>query len=196
MTTKKTVAKGHVVTIKSLDEEQQIAFGEVYAPGVVDTHGEFMLAEDIEQMEERFMKLDDRNERIDRMHDNVSVDAYPVESFIAKSDDALYTEGAWVLGIKVTDDQLWYDIKSGKLNGYSFEAMVRKVPVVIDIEYEQDKLGETEETLGHTHLYFLKMDPDGRVVGGRTSTDLNHSHEINGGTGTDESLGHSHRFNF
>jgi len=199
LTTKKAETKTpeqHVVTFKTFDEDQQIAYGVVYEPFVIDTHGDMMLPEDVAVMAERFMELPDVAKRIDMMHDNVPVSAYPIDSYIADGQDGVYNEGAWVLGIKIEDPTLWFEIKTGQYNGYSFEAMVKKVPVVVEIEYEQDQLGYTEETLGHTHLFFLKLNEDGVVVGGRTSTDLGHSHEIRAGTGTEESLGHAHRFDF
>ena len=183
-----------VIRIKQLNEDEQIAYGVVYEPGVLDTDGEFMTPEDVALMEERFRrKMQAGQDVIDRMHDNVPVDAEPLDSFVSDGTDG-WPEGAWVLGIKVNDPAIWDDIKSGRLNGYSFEAATKRVPVVIEVEMEQDVIGETEVALDHTHLYFVSMTDDGRVASGITSTDLGHSHKIKSGTATEESLGHAHRF--
>jgi hypothetical protein len=180
------------VEFKNIDVEKQIVYAEVYAPGVIDTHGELMTAEDVEVMAHRFMQLD-LSKTIDKNHDNVPVDAYPVESFIAREGDPDYTPGAWVLGTKIVDEAIWGAVKKGELNGYSFEALVRKLPAVALLEITRDNLGVTEEADGHTHIFFAELDDDGRVVAGRTTTDNGHSHSIDKGTATNEAGGHRHR---
>jgi hypothetical protein len=68
------------VPIKKTDGEKQIVYGEVYAPYVLDTYGEFMTPEDIETMAHRFMQLD-LTKVIDTQHDNQPNGSFPVESF-------------------------------------------------------------------------------------------------------------------
>lgn len=180
--------------VKKVDNDRQICFGEVYAPNLIDTHGAVMRAEDIELMAHRFMRLQ-LSKSIDTMHDNEPVDVLPIESFIACADHPEgYTEGAWVLGVKVEDEELWKSIKKGELNGYSFEAWVTLRDAVAIVEVTPEKIGETEENDGHTHLFFAELDDDGRVVNGRTSTTNGHSHEIKKATVTEEAEGHAHRF--
>lgn len=82
-----------------------------------------MTAEDIKKLAHRALKLD-LAVIIDTQHDNVPNGSYPVESFIARSGDPDYTEGAWVMGVKVPDDATWEKVLKGELNGFSFEAMV------------------------------------------------------------------------
>lgn len=184
-----------VVTIKKVNSKKQIIYGEVYAPNVLDTYGEMMTAEDIEKMAHRFMGLDLMN-TIDVQHDNKPRDAYPVESFIARAGDHDYTEGAWVLGVKVADPALWAEIENGKLNGYSFEALVHKLPAVVEYDYEQMLFGHTEENKGHTHMFFVEMNDSGKIISGRTTTEMGHDHVIRGGTATlpGGPDGHTHRF--
>jgi hypothetical protein len=181
--------------IKKIDAAQQIVAGEVFAPNVIDSHGEMMLKEDIETMAHRFMKLGNVNRRIDQSHDNVPQDAYPVESFIARKGDPDFTEGAWVLAVKIVDEKIWEQVVKGELNGFSFEAMVTKVATVVEMEIEPECIRMTEPggDDGHTHLFYARINDDGKITEGRTSTVNGHSHEIKRGTATEESAGHAHR---
>jgi len=182
------------IKIKTVNAEKQVVYGEVYAPNVLDTWGELMLPEDVELMAHRFMKMAHMKEAIDTQHDNIPNGSYPVESFIAREDDPDYTPGAWVLGVKITDSGVWDAVKSGKLNGYSFESLCRGVPAVIELEVLRDNFGITEETAGHSHMFFAEVGDNGVVVTGRTTTVLGHDHLISEGTATDESFGHAHRY--
>lgn len=182
------------VAIRSINDEEQIVYGVVYEPMVLDTYGDFMTAEDIKTMAHRFLQEDGLRNRIDRQHDNVAVGAHPVESWIARENDPDYPEGAWILGVQVVDRSLWSDIKSGKVNGFSFEATVIKKPVVVEVEFEPTLFGETGEASGHTHVYFVRLNDNGVVIYGKTSTaEDGHYHEIKYGTATEETAGHSHR---
>ena len=186
--------KSHFVKIKRLNEDQQIAYGEVYAPFVLDTYGEMMLPADIELMAHRFMELSHVAAAIDTNHDNQSNGSFPIESFIARTGDPDFAEGAWVLGVKVVDEAVWDLMKRGVLNGYSFEAMVRKLPAVVELEVTRDNVGETEEANGHTHLFFAELGDDGVVKEGRTDTVSGHDHLIIAGTATEPAHNHAHRF--
>lgn len=182
------------VRIKQVDQEKQIVYGEVYAPGMLDTYGEFMTADDIETMAHRFMQLDLRA-AIDTQHDNIPNGAYPVESFIARENDPDYTEGSWVMGVKIPDQQLWQRVKSGELNGFSFQSLVRPAEVEVDYEVTRDHVGKTESQDDHTHAYYVELDEVGNVVRGITSRAADgHFHEIERASTTEAEHGHSHRF--
>lgn len=183
-----------IARIKKTDDEQRIAYAEVYAPNVLDTHGEYMSAEDVAELAHRFMQMPDLSKSIDTNHDNVPNGSYPVESFIAREGDPDFTPGAWVLGTKIVDDEVWNAVKTGELNGYSFEAYVKKVPTIIVVSMVQENVGATEEANGHSHLFFARLDDEGRIIAGRTTTDAGHSHEIKKGTATELQAGHSHRY--
>jgi hypothetical protein len=182
------------VTIKRIDEEKRVVYGEVYAPYVLDTYGEFMTPEDIELMAHRFMRLD-LGTVIDTQHDNVPNGSFPVESFVAREGDPDYTPGAWVLGVKIPDDGVWQAVKSGVLNGFSFQSLVRPRDVEVVYSVVRDHMGETEPVDGgHHHLYFVQVDEMGKVIGGRTNEVDGHSHEIRRASVTDVAAAHSHRF--
>lgn len=182
------------VTIKRIDEEKRVVYGEVYAPYVLDTYGEFMTPDDIELMAHRFLRLD-LSTVIDTQHDNVPNGSFPVESFVAREGDPIYTPGAWVLGVKVPDDGVWQAVKSGVLNGFSFQSLVRPRDVEVVYSVVRDHMGETEPVDdGHQHVYFVQVDEMGKVIGGRTNEVDGHSHEIRRASVTDVAAAHSHRF--
>lgn len=183
-----------LVTIKRLDVEKQIVYGEVYAPYVLDTYGEMMTPDDIEVMAHRFLKLD-LTSVIDTQHDNVPNGSYPVESFVARADDPDYTPGSWVLGVKVPDPVTWHRVKSGQLNGFSFQCMVKPRDVEVEYEVVRDHVGSTELSQdGHQHTYFVQVDDLGRVIGGITDSAHGHTHEIRRASVTEDANSHSHRF--
>lgn len=97
---------------------KQIVYGEVYVPGELDSHGDFMRAETIEKMAQQFLRSG-LVKNIDTEHDMQPNGSEVVESFIARKGDPNFTEGAWVLGVKVNDPQLWAAVQSGEINGFS-----------------------------------------------------------------------------
>jgi hypothetical protein len=184
-----------LLRILKTDDEKRMVFGEVYAPNVLDSQGEMMTADDVELMAHRFMTHQSLKTSIDTAHDGVSNSSYPVESFIAPEnhpDD--YTPGAWVLGVKIADDEIWAAVKRGDLNAFSFEAYCKKQNQVADIDILTHNVGETEACEDHTHLFFVELDDNGKVVKGTTSTTNEHSHEIKRGTATEDAAGHKHRY--
>jgi hypothetical protein len=184
-----------MVQIVKADAEKQIVYGVVYAPYVMDTEGEFMFPEDIELMAHEFMRLK-LDEVIDTNHDKTANGSYPVESFIARAGDPDYPEGAWVLGVKCTDE-MWTKYKNGEINAYSFEAMVSPVECDIEVETYRDHFGLTEKSDEHDHVYFLHVTPMGRVTKGWTDAGPDgHVHGILGGCKTLPAgiNQHSHRY--
>lgn len=189
------------VAIKKVNLDERIVYGEVYAPYMIDTHGEMMFPEDVRLLCHRWLanKLTDQ---YDVMHDNELVDCYSVESFMARDSDPDYTPGAWVLGTKVSETDntgLWDNVKAGDFSGYSVEMMVRKVPALAEILVYPRVFGFVEKNDGHDHAFYATVADDGRVTGGKTSEDAGsdgvyHSHIITLGTATNEDGGHSHRF--
>lgn len=190
---KKADTSEHFSSIRKLDVEKQIVYGEVYAPYVVDSHGDMMLPEDVEKMAHRFM-ANAISRSIDKMHNNISQNAYPVESFIARADDPDFTEGAWVMGVKIEDAELWKEVKSGKINGFSLEAMVKTDSAEVEVDVDRVQYGSVHGNDGHSHLFIVEVDENGKIVHGQTTKDAGHSHEILKASATTEVNGHSHRF--
>ena len=188
--------------IKKTDAYEQIVYGEVYAPNKPDSHGAMMLPADVRKMAHRFLRDVVLARSIDVMHDNKAITAYPVESFIACADHPDgYTEGAWVVGVKIEDPTIWEQVLKGDLNGFSFEAYVTRAATVATVSVLPHYIGVTEAEAGHDHIFFVEINADGRVVGGRTAAGPDgHIHEIKRASATEDAFtagskeAHSHRF--
>lgn len=103
------------------DNEKRVITGVVYEPNVPDSQGDFMEADTIEKIAYDFME---NHQNIDIEHDfkaneNIKI----VESYITKSSgvigNRIVKQGAWVMTVKVNDDEIWKNIKNGKLNAFS-----------------------------------------------------------------------------
>lgn len=175
------------VRIQKKDADKQLVYGVVYAPGEIDSHGEAMMAEDIELMCHRFMKLVAKRggEVIDMEHDNVAIAAYPVESYIETEDGKDWPKGSWIMAVKVDDPTIWAKIKKGLINGFSFEAYVSKLATVVEVATDVDFFGKTSKNEDHDHVFYLEIDEEGRIIGGCTSYDMGHRHDITSGTATE-----------
>lgn len=185
-----------VMSLKKFDDEEQIVYGEVYAPNIPDAQGDFMTEREVKKMAHLFMtKM--INDSIDTQHDNVENGSVLVESFVARDNDPDYLPGAWVAGVHVPDEGMWKRVKSGELNGFSFEGMVKGAETVIEIELPDDLKGLTSKAEGHDHTYVVEIDDEGNFLGGRTiEDDSGHIHTITKATVTDATDGHTHRFSF
>lgn len=185
------------VTISKIDEDKQIAYGEVYIPMIPDSQGDFMTSEEIEKMAHRFMK-DGFLRSVDTQHDLADNGSIVVESFIVRKDDPDFPiAGSWVAAVWVPDD-LWPLVKSGELGGFSMYGKGERIPTMITIEVPDNGIlkGETATTEDHTHKYTLRFDAVGEFLGGETNVVNGHSHKINKGTVTEEEEDHRHRFSF
>jgi hypothetical protein len=181
--------------IKKADDELQIVWSEVYVPMKVDTHGDFMRTDEIRKMAYNFM-AQTRNHAIDVQHDQKEDrwDHVVIESFIAREGDPTFVEGAWVLGVHIPDKSIWKDVKEGKLNGFSLDAMVKKQTTTIEVEVDMEVAGQTSETDQHRHNFVVRFNEDGEFLGGSTDVVDGHQHVILKETATEEGAGHRHRF--
>lgn len=187
---------GEGISIKKADQEQQIVFGEVFAPGFPDSQGDFMTPETVRDMAYQFMK-NGYGSNIDVEHSRTPSGAYVVESFIARDDDPTFIPGSWVIGVKVPDPATWSLIKSGELNGFSLDGMGVRKATQFEVDMPELLKGETTDTNGHQHTFFVKYDEAGNFLGGNTSAGPDgHVHQISRGTVTETVGGHNHRFSF
>ena len=184
------------LVIKADGEEQQIVYGEVYAPNRPDAHGEFMTHVEIRKMAHQFLR-DNISGQIDMMHDNRVVKGCSVvESFIAPEDSKDFIPGSWVVGVHVPDTEVWGMIKKGEINGFSMEALVVKQPREVEVQIPPVVSGLTSksDTDSHQHRFYVAYGPNGEFHGGKTDVVDGHSHQIIAGTHTEVTKGHSHRF--
>jgi hypothetical protein len=145
----------NVQILTKSDDAQQLVYGVVYEPGVLDIHGDFMTAAEIEKAAHAFMK-DYQN--IDTQHNFEAGAGELVESYVVQADMEIggetITKGSWVIVTKATDE-VWESIQKGDITGYS---MAGKAETVEDAEVTKAKslmkimkeffLGETEIAKG------------------------------------------------
>lgn len=180
------------VKFSTYNESKRIVYGVVYAPYMLDSYRGFADEEEVELLAYRFMTLD-LSRVIDTQHDNIPNGSRPVESFIAREGDKDFPEGAWVLGVKILDNELWESIMAGEYNGFSMEIMTRRKLVVVTMSNFPTIVGKTEEHDGHSHYYYLELNSNGDIIRGRTSEDAGHSHVIQRNSVTEQSDEHTHR---
>lgn len=116
--------------IAKTDDERMVAYGIVYAPDQVDSHGDTADAKTIRRAAYAFMR-DGRLKNIDVEHSFSNEMAYVAESWLVRSADELFPdepEGAWAVGVQINDADLWQSLKSGELTGISLAGIARMDP--------------------------------------------------------------------
>jgi hypothetical protein len=133
--------------------------------------------------------------KVDMNHDNTINGSMIVESFIARSDDAVFIPGSWVVGMHIPDKEIWGMIKSGEINGFSMQARaMKKEPTTLKVLIPEIVTGTTDEADGHTHRFRVEFNDEGRLIEGLALEADGHVHSIIAPTLTEEADGHAHRF--
>lgn len=176
--------------------DQRLVTGQVYAANTLDSHGHFMSAEELQRVAHQFM-LDGLLTSIDVQHDNQTVKASIVESFIARKGDPDFEEGSWVATVKIDDLDVWKKVKDGEINGYSFEILTYRNDMVVQVEYQTWYYGFTDPDPydNHDHPFMVRLDSKGEIVWGKTGlgSDGSPAHAITHSNITKKVGGHSHR---
>lgn len=117
--------------IFKVDEVKKQVTSVVYAPDVVDAHGDSMDAKEIEKMAHDFAK---NGLGVDVSHDFKKADAHVVESWIAKEDGMLgtqvVTKGSWLATVEIADNELWDMVVKGEINAFSMGGKGRREEVI------------------------------------------------------------------
>ncbi len=119
------------VPIAKINTRKRIVYGVVYQPEEPDSQNHFMNSATIETAAHRFMSV---SRKVDEMHDYEKGAGIPVESFIVRDGDKDFVHhdgvkkgkamvGAWVVGTKVTSDDLWKRVLKGEIKAYSLAGM-------------------------------------------------------------------------
>jgi hypothetical protein len=127
MTTQKHELAGPILWKR---KSKQIAYGAVLVPNEPDSDGDILTAEKIE--EAAHMWLADYS-NIDLQHSLNNVQARAVESYITPVDmrvtlrgvDSILPAGTWIMATRIDDAEVWKDVESGKLSGYSIMGVRR-----------------------------------------------------------------------
>lgn len=176
--------------------DQRLVYGQVYAPDTLDSHGHFMTSEELRNVAHNFL-LDGLLTSIDIQHNNVTIQASIVESFIARKGDPDFEEGAWVAVVKIDDPVVWDAVKRGIINGYSFEILTYRQEMEVEFEYKSWYYGFTDPDPydKHTHPFIVRMDDNGEILWGKTGvgSDGSPSHTITRSNVTEAVEGRTHR---
>jgi hypothetical protein len=179
------------------DTEHQIVYGVVYEPNDIDTDGETISKEHVAKMAWEFLSSG-FYDKIDVQHSFKESGSKVVESFVTRKGDEDFPEDSWVLGVQTPDD-VWAQVKSGDLNGFSLAGPAAKSPQRVIVEISKQIVGVTEKSTvdiipEHEHTFIVNYNQDGNVMSGKTDNCLGHSHAIFAETATQKELDHNHRF--
>ena len=110
-------------------DEKRTVFGVVLEPEEFDSHRDIYSADEVEKTAWNFMES---HQNFGLMHKQIMKEIVPLESYLAPVDFELngtkIKKGTWLLRVKVKSDQIWKDVKSGKLTGFSIGGMATRVP--------------------------------------------------------------------
>jgi hypothetical protein len=136
------------------DEEKQVIYSVAMRPNILiprkDINGEpamvFYSEETVNNLQQNFFKNNSHNGATVNHDGKVRSDMYCFESWIVRNEDQAKSipelnakVGDWVLAQKVDNEEVWQDIKLGKLQGFSIEAYLE--PVLT----EEKKIEMTDE---------------------------------------------------
>jgi len=106
--------------------DEQIVYGIVYEPDIVDAQGDQASANEIKKAAYGFME---NAQAFKVMHKGKKVKVKILENYIAPVDFTIakrkVKKGSWVLVTRVLDKKLWQAIKAGNLTGYSMAGIAR-----------------------------------------------------------------------
>lgn len=114
--------------------KKQIVYGVVLSPHGPDGHGHVIPEDVIETAAHRYMIF---GRKIGLFHHGDPIEAYPVESFIARTDfymeegneQSLVRKGEWVLGVWIVSPEVWKLFERGEVTGFSIQGLAEIEPV-------------------------------------------------------------------
>ena len=84
-------------------------------------------------------------------HSATPANSYVFQSYIVDNEKGINSpssidapDGSWVIGVKVQDEAVWNDIKSGKVKGFSVEGLFNLTPAKIKQEHSKQDSEELE----------------------------------------------------
>ena len=122
------------IEIAKLDEERRTVMGIVLEPERADAQGDIYSEDVIRESAHSFLKEFNRTTELGIMHKSFGdVGLSLVESYISPSDmmfgERRVSSGAWIMTMKVEDDELWTGVKAGRLTGFSIGGVANSVPI-------------------------------------------------------------------
>ena len=118
--------------VKGLDPgDERYVLGIVLEPEVVDAQGDIYSADEIRQAAHRFMQEFGGLGLMHRLRVNDQVKV--LESYLAPIDftigEITVRKGTWLLAVRVLSDELWEQVKDGRLSGFSMGGSARRQAV-------------------------------------------------------------------
>ncbi len=132
------------IWIVKSDSKRRVAYGIVLAPDEIDDEQDTISAEEIEKAAYTFMQAG-RSQQVDSDHDGAAGKGFVAESWLVRVGDPLFAEepeGAWAVGIKVTDAETWARVEKGELTGFSVAGLAKRTPVEFEITSEEEAMAE------------------------------------------------------
>lgn len=119
-----------VPLIKGLDDnDERFVLGVVLTPNEVDAQGDIYSAEEIRQAAHRFMEEFGGLGLMHRFRVNDQVKV--LESYLAPADLEIegmrIPKGTWILAVRILSDDLWEQIRTGQLTGFSIGGSARRI---------------------------------------------------------------------
>lgn len=112
-------AQTYQCPILKADEDARMVYGVVLEPHTVDLQGDVLALDTIETAAHKYLV---RSRTVGDSHSR-QAGAEVVESYLAPADLELggqtVSMGSWVMGVHVTDGDLWEAVKSGEYTGFS-----------------------------------------------------------------------------
>lgn len=103
-------------------EEQRFVYGIVLQPDIEDGQGDVVSKEEIAKTAHSFME---NCQKIGLEHNIIVPQIKIWESYIAPQTMIIagqeVNKGSWILGVHITEDSIWNQVKSGELTGFSIK---------------------------------------------------------------------------
>lgn len=176
------------------DEDKQIVYSVAMRPNMLiprkDINGEpamvFYTEETIADLQQNFFKKNHHNGATVNHDGKVREDMYIFESWIVQDPEkdkaALLgmqvQKGDWVTAQKIENAEVWLDVKSGKLTGFSIEAYLEPVLINNKVEMTKEEIDArikrvlmeaqlgTKYTIEDKDYYIDKLEVGGMVTDG------------------------------
>ncbi len=124
----KVMKSYRVPIIVAKGSDQQIVYGVVSEPNVIDLQGDRLSKSEIRAACHKFMQ---NSQRIGKEHSGVA-NASIIESYIAPTDfkcnGQVVKSGSWVMAVKIHDPALWQAVKKGDITGFSIAGTGTRTP--------------------------------------------------------------------
>jgi len=160
------------------DDEKQVIYSVAMRPNMLiprkNVNGEpamvFYTEETVSDLQQNFFKNNSHNGATINHDKNVRKDMYAFESWIVtdpEKDKATslgleVQKGDWVLGQKIDNIDVWNDVKSGKLQGFSIEAYLEPVLINNEINMTTEELDARIKAVLMASQLGTEYDVDGK----------------------------------